>query len=88
MITQRYLNKTITDYGYILEDQAINKSIVARQPVTSLDPTAKASRCISEIVDRITFVGNAHEDKLKLTTGGFFERIQNNLRSMVSSWEK
>lgn len=80
-IIKEYLNKTIVYYGCILEDQEVNKSITRRKPVTLLDPDAKSSRCISEITNRITYTGNTHKDKLKLTTGAFFERLQNNLRA-------
>ena len=82
MIVRKYLNKTIMYFGYILEDRTISESIAARQPVTLLNPNAKASRCISAIVARITSTGKNNRDKLKLTTGAFFTRIQNNLRAM------
>ncbi len=83
MIIRKYLNKTIIDFGYILEDRTISESIAARQPVTLLNPNANASRCINEIVARITSIGKNHGDKLKLTTGAFFTRMQNNLKATM-----
>lgn len=83
-IVHKYLNKTIIDYGYILDDRAVNKSITARQPIILLDPTAKASRCIKAIAGKITNTGDAHKDRLNLTAGAFFNRLQENIMKATS----
>ena len=82
-VSNKFLNKSIVNYGYVLEDRAVSKSIASRQPVTLLNPNSKASRCIAAIAARIISVGEDNKDKLKLTTGAFFARIQENLKAMM-----
>jgi len=82
-VSSKFLSKSIVNYGYVLEDKAVSESVAARQPVTLLKPKANASHCIAAIADRIISAGKVHKDRLKLTTGAFFARIQDNLKSMM-----
>jgi len=75
-ICDRYLKKKLINYGLVNKDTSVNKAIAQRQPVRILFPESRFSRCISRVANRMMLVGEKYGDRLTLSTGSFFSRLQ------------
>jgi flagellar biosynthesis protein FlhG len=69
-VARRFLNYTIADDGYMLQDRAVELAVEARCPFVIRYPGSNASACIAAMARKLTraLTGQRHR-------GGFFSRV-------------
>jgi flagellar biosynthesis protein FlhG len=69
-VARRFLNYTVADDGYMLQDRAVELAVEARCPFVIRYPGSNASTCIAAMARRLTrsLTGQRHR-------GGFFSRV-------------
>jgi flagellar biosynthesis protein FlhG len=74
MVTERFLKVQTDILGYILEDDAVVRSVMSQQPLYHAFPNSRASRCFLQIVKNFS---SSSGDALANSGGlrGFFSRL-------------
>lgn len=79
-VSRRFLNVTIDDGGYILEDRAVSLSVKSQRPFIFEGEASTAAQCVEAIARRLTDSGPGQEKRgalLRIKAGvrSFFSRL-------------
>jgi len=66
---RRFLNRSVSYYGYVSDDPAVRESVLAQRAIVDHLPQAPASRCYRIVASRLAGLGPAHGG-LRLATRG------------------
>ncbi len=69
-VASRFLDISIADFGYMLQDTAVELAVQERCPFVVRYPSSNASACIAAMADRLVKNDSAHTRR-----GGFFKRV-------------
>lgn len=69
-VAQRFLNFTIADHGFLLQDTAVELAVRERTPFVIRDPASNASACMAAMAGSLARTSSGHVPR-----GGFFRRV-------------
>lgn len=69
-VAKRFLNYSVANFGFVLQDMAVVQAVRARSPVVIRFPQSVASACFAAVADSV-----AVESSKPLRRDGFFKRV-------------
>ncbi len=73
LVTEQYLQQSVVNWGYVLYDEMLSKSVFDQQAVVELHPKTPASICLENLVDLLKqprrTIDNVHAGKERIAAG-------------------